>query len=339
VKPDGFRRRFAKPLVYGQSMPPKPELTRDDFENPDAPEDERRLRPDHPAVRDLSYERSRGRQVLDLYKQSLFDPGWEPRDADDHSPWPRDRLEVYMKERPRGAGYVADFLYLNRDLPVTVYGVFVNRGRGLEVAELELFRASWGHYDMWGDFVGAQGLTEDEEGDDQDCSKDNALITSDLLRRIPLGSIIAKAQRVLAQDDWREEGIRVLMGPDKSPDDMTAGETQALETALQAATDTRRGRPPVPDDLLQNVAHAYLEEAARGPGLTRRLALRFDRPEATVRDWIMAARRRGFLSAAAPGRRGAVPGPRLTRPVTTDTAAAAAQQHSSTAAQGSGHGA
>lgn len=295
-------------------MSPRPEFSREDYDDPDA--EEPRLRSDHPLVRDLSYERPRSRQVIDLYKGSLFDPGWEPLDdPSDESSWPRDRLELYMKERPRGLGYVADFLFHSRDLPVTVYGVLINRGHGLEVAELELFRMDWGYYDVWGDFVGPDGPFGPEEDDDEDQEPaDGPLITSDLLRRIPLGTIIARAQRSLAQDEWRQEGIMVLMGPDRAPENMTPAETEALETGARAAAETRRGRPPVSDEHLSAVAHAYLEQAQRGPGLTSRLASQFDRPEATVRDWITMARRRGFLTPAVRGRRGAAPGPRLSAP-------------------------
>jgi hypothetical protein len=35
---------------------PEPEFTATDYVNPDAPEDERRIRPDHRRVRDLSYD-------------------------------------------------------------------------------------------------------------------------------------------------------------------------------------------------------------------------------------------------------------------------------------------
>jgi len=62
---------------------------------------------DHLEVRDLSYDFTRTRQMYDLFKQSLFDPGFDsPGDAP-----PPDRLELDMKSRARGAGYVADFVY------------------------------------------------------------------------------------------------------------------------------------------------------------------------------------------------------------------------------------
>jgi len=300
-------------------MTKRPAFTRDDFENPDAPKGERRLRADHPEVRDLSYERSRLRQVLDLYKGALLDPGWEPHELDDPSTWQRDRLELYLKERARGEGYVADFIYNSADLPVTVYGILINRGRGLEVAELELFRTHWGYFDDHGRFTDGededdQGDQDEEQNEEEDEEQDDdqaGLITSDMLRRIPLGTILAKAQKALAQEDWRQDGITVLVGPDRGPDELTEAETAALEAAVRAAADTRRGRPELPDALLDEVAHAYLDEATAGAGLTHRLAARFDRPEATVRDWVGAARRRGYLSLAVPGRRGASPGPRL----------------------------
>lgn len=292
-------------------MAPKPEFTRDDYVDPDAPEDQLQIRPDHPQVRDLSYDRCRMRQLNDLYKNALFDPGWEHNDTidpDDASTWQTERLELYIKERARGEGYVSDFVYRSRDLPVIVYGILINRGRGLEVAELELFRTHWGYFDDWGDFVGPEGA---EPADDDEGEPEPQLITSDVLRRIPLGRIIAMAQQSLAQEEWRTEGLRVLMGLDRGPDELTQNEISALETGIRAASQTKRGRPPLPETTLIDVAHAYLEEAAAGVGLLKRLSQRFDRPEPTIRDWIAGARREGYLTPATAGKRGAGPGPRL----------------------------
>lgn len=249
---------------------------------------------DHIEVRDLSYDFTRTRQMVDLYKQSLFDPGFEEpgtRRLSEHVP-PPDRLEIYIKQRPRGAGYVADFVYLSRDLPVRVYGVLVNFGRGLEVAELELFRLTW-RYEDRGDET--EGMSSLEPG--------GPLITSGLLRRIPIGKIIARAETMLAQDDWRIEGVTQLGldgRRDIAAEELLPEELQALEVAANSATSRPRGRPALPDVLLQEVALAYLEEATHGPGLTSRLSARFERPEPTVRDWIGTARRRGFLSPGQP---------------------------------------
>lgn len=303
--------------------------SRDEYENPHAPPAERRLRADHPDVIDSSYTRSRTRQLLDLFKGSLFDPGFvELENPHDETTWPTERLEIYIKERRRGPGYVSDFVYHSRKLPVVTYGIFIDRGCGIEIAELELFRRSWAFdhddrdaasvsfdEDLPGDGDHIPGeLTDDADTDDGDAEIDDGpgtLITADLLRRIPLGRIVAQAQERLARTDWQEEGITVYFGPDRGPDELTGAERDALDTAVAAAGSTRRGRPELPDDLLEKVARAYLEEATTGVGLTRRLAQRFNRPEATVRDWIAAARRRDFLSPAVPGRRAAAAGSRL----------------------------
>ncbi|MFG2439675.1 hypothetical protein [Streptomyces sp. NPDC048508] len=171
---------------------PKPEFTPDDYVNPDAPEDERRLRPDHRRVRDRSYEYSRGSQQNDLWKSSLICTAMEPWGAfpspdqdipDDAEPGPH--LVLFIKERKRGEGYVADFLYNAADLPVTVYGILANEGSGLGVVELELWRPGWGYWDDWGDFVGQGHRTEQCDGDDEDAAHPvKAPITSDVLRRI-----------------------------------------------------------------------------------------------------------------------------------------------------------
>lgn len=308
-KSAGFSILFANIWLYCRGMSPQPEFGPDDFSNPDAPEDERLLRPDHPTVRDLSYERSRHRQLEDLLKGSLIDLGWKRREQgeDGHFALQTERLELYLKERPRGNGYVSDFVFRSQDLPVIVYGILINRGRGLEIAELELFRTSWGYFDPWGAFVDDEvRVAEPEDEDDP-----QALITTDLLRRLPLGRIIALAQQSLAQEEWRTEGVIVLMGPDRGADELTAAETSVLESAATAARQTKRGRPSLPDELLESVASAYLDEAVAGAGLLRRMSERFGRPQATVRDWIAAARHAGFLTPAQPGRRGAAAGPRL----------------------------
>ena len=60
-------------------------------------------------IRDLSHTGSRMRQLVDLTKGSFFDMGFGPRNGDSDSyaatvdeEWPRDRLEIYIKEKPRG---------------------------------------------------------------------------------------------------------------------------------------------------------------------------------------------------------------------------------------------
>ncbi len=129
--------------TYGLNLNPMTDNEGIDFVNDPRPE-----------IRDLSYSRSRDRQLLDLLKGSTIDMGFGPRDDEDDAAgagdpdsdadWPSDRLETFIKDLPRGPGYVCDVVYHSERLPVVVYAVLVNRGQGLEVAELELFRRDWG---------------------------------------------------------------------------------------------------------------------------------------------------------------------------------------------------
>ena len=265
-------------------------------------------------VRDLSYIGSRMRQLVDLIKGSFFDMGFGPQDEDADSydnghdeDWPRDRLEIYIKEKPRGPGYVCDIVYHSEDLPVIVYAVLINRGHGLEVAELELFRRNWGCFDGYDNYL------HPDDQDPVDPDEPTTLITSDMLRRIPLGDILARVERDLPDDSWRNEGIRQMPGDTRlQVEDLTEEQRRALANTT-TVTARRRGRPELSDELLVEVAEAYIDEAARGRGVIGRLSALFDRPEPTIRDWIATARRRGFLAPTTPGRRGAAPGPNLPR--------------------------
>jgi hypothetical protein len=140
------------------------------------------------------------------------------------------------------------------------------------------------------------------------------LITSDVLRRIPIGDILARVDRDLPDQSWREKGIPQLPGgPRLKPEDLTEDQQRALENTT-TITPRRRGRPELSDELLIEIASSYIDEAARGRGAIRRLAETFDRPEPTVRDWITTARRREFLAPTSPGRRGAAPGANFPAP-------------------------
>ncbi|MGW0162083.1 hypothetical protein ACWDUN_22500 [Mycobacterium sp. NPDC003323] len=266
-------------------------------------------------IRDLSYTGSRVRQLVDLAKGSFFDMGFGPRNGDSDSydvtvdeEWPRDRLEIYIKDKPRGPGYVCDIVYYCEDLPVTVYAVLINRGRGLEVAELELFRRNWGCFDDHDNYL------HPDDQDPIDPDEPTTLITSDTLRRIPLGDILARVERDLPDDSWRNEGIQQVPGNTRlRVEDLSGDQRRALENTT-TVTARRKGRPELSDELLIEVAEAYIGEAARGRGAIGRLSTMFDRPEPTIRDWISTARKREFLAPTTPGRRGAAPGPKLPRP-------------------------
>lgn len=232
------------------------------------------------------------------------------------------RLELFIKENPRGENYVSDFLYSDPRLPVTVYGVLLSSPTGLIVGEMELFRAQWGYFDDYGTYVGPDGDWRGKEDEKWDVSAlpESANrrpsfegITGALLRSVPVGRILAWAHEAMASSEWRTKGLtmlglsgtRLVQEPELEPQVRAALERTAI------VPNRRKGRPPLPGDLLDEVARAYLEEAKRGRGLTRRMAIRFDRPEETIRDWIHACRIRGYLSPGVTGRRGAQPGERL----------------------------
>jgi hypothetical protein len=260
--------------------------------------------------------RSRMDQIMDLASDAVLTVVDDPDDPEATGA----SLELYVKEQPRGEGYVCDFVYSDPRLPVTVCGVLLRSATGLTVGELELFRAQWGYFNDYGEFVGANGEWRGKGDETSDVSARMESgrpvftgITGALLRSIPIGRIIAWAHEAMADDEWRERGLRTvgLAGVKTvSTSDLSLEVRAALERTA-AVPAQRRGRPPLADELLEDVALAYLEEAKRGRGLTRRLARRFDRPEETVRDWIHACRVRGYLSPGATGRRGAQPGDRL----------------------------
>jgi hypothetical protein len=103
-------------------------------------------------------------------------------------------------------------------------------------------------------------------------------------------------------------------GQDPWPASLTVtwARREVSDHELQEQSAPRPGRPKLADDLLRQVALAYLAEVRAGRGVLRRLAERFERPETTIRDWVRIARREGWLGPATKsGRRGADPGPRL----------------------------
>lgn len=101
------------------------------------------------------------------------------------------------------------------------------------------------------------------------------------------------------------EGTRVILGQEPAPGLFEPEDMQIPRTS---------GRTPMTDELLRQVALAFIEET--GPGKDKRaiqrMAERFDRPEGTLRTWIARARKEGWLAPGSKGRIGAEPGPKLT---------------------------
>lgn len=63
-----------------------------------------------------------------------------------------------------------------------------------------------------------------------------APITSDVLRRIPLGQIVARAQAELADQSWKEEGVAILGRSQAAGSELARASVQALEKREHART-------------------------------------------------------------------------------------------------------
>jgi hypothetical protein len=146
---------------------------------------------------------------------------------------------------------------------------------------------------------------------DSRCLRQRNELPQVFLRRIPIGEILSRTQRRLADDSWRTAGVQLIPPPGETganlaADELTEEQRRALENSVAIGA-RRRGRPELSDELLIDVAEAYIWEAGRGRGALKRMSEIFDRPEATIRDWITLARRRGYLAPTKAGRRGAAP--------------------------------
>lgn len=167
-----------------------------------------------------------------------------------------------------------------------VLGYVLRRGNGLVLERVQVVPHGW--------------FDEPEDEGDPDAPTATTSVSPSLLKAIPLtrlmaqvhGDLLRRASQTVADEQW-------------------ARHVREVAASAQLAPSSRTGRPSLSHDLLREVALAYLKEAEVGRGLTLRLAVKFDRPQATIRDWIRAARREGFLSEAKPGRLDAAPGWRL----------------------------
>lgn len=129
-------------------------------------------------------------------------------------------------------------------------------------------------------------------------------VTQRSLRDTPLGGILKAIRAHVAWQEAMREGTRVFLGQEPAPGLFEPEDVQIPQTS---------GRTPMTDELLRQVALAFIEET--GPGKDKRaiqrMAERFDRPEGTLRTWIARARKEGWLAPGSKGRIGADPGPKL----------------------------
>ncbi|MFD9517687.1 hypothetical protein [Streptomyces sp. NPDC059979] len=131
-------------------------------------------------------------------------------------------------------------------------------------------------------------------------SDPTAALSAVQVKNLPFGRIVSSLQTLLALEEARRGGTQLP----------TAERTASRE---EPGHPRRGGRPLITDDLLRQLAEAYLEETAAGKpaGALRRVAARFDRPTETIRTWLARARKEGWLAPAVKGRAGGEPGPKL----------------------------
>jgi hypothetical protein len=139
---------------------------------------------------------------------------------------------------------------------------------------------------------------------------DDAEVNSATLRGVSIPSLLAALRTLLPHlPRWAE-----ITG--------AAPPIRALARAAKTFAEReppRRGRPPLSDELLAQVADQYLRLQSEGHGkgilieLARAMEAQLGRPvpRETVRHWVHRARRREFLTAGTQGRAGALPGNRL----------------------------
>lgn len=129
-------------------------------------------------------------------------------------------------------------------------------------------------------------------------------VTQRTLRDTPLAGILRAARPIVAYQEAVSDALRIL-GHEPPPSLFRPEDVRIPQTS---------GRTPMTDELLKQVALAFIEET--GPGKDKRaiqrMSDRFDRPEGTLRTWIGRARKEGWLAPGSKGRIGAEPGPKLT---------------------------
>jgi hypothetical protein len=159
------------------------------------------------------------------------------------------------------------------------------------------FRYDGGEYELMGDVSrGEVGLVVTRS---EIRAAPPSGVTTRLQRTAPIAEVLNAVRAYEALEEARRRGTRVVLGEEPAPGLFTAPAAEIPETS---------GRTAITDDLLRAVATAYMQETA--PGKDRR-AIRFDRPEGTVRTWISRARKDGWLGPGAKGRMGGEPGPKL----------------------------
>lgn len=184
-------------------------------------------------------------------------------------------VRLYHPTEGAGENVIAHFQYCPEE-PWSLFGDITRGPHGLVISRLE--------------------ITPEES---------SSGVTAGLLRKIPIGEILAAVRAKAAWESARREGTRAMLGQEPVPGLFATGDEKAVRR--------RGGRAPITSDLLREVALTYLQETAPGapPGGMKRMGERFGRPEETIRTWVTRARKDGWLGPSAKGRAGAEPGPKL----------------------------
>lgn len=129
-------------------------------------------------------------------------------------------------------------------------------------------------------------------------------VTQRALKDAPLAGILRSVRAQVAYQEAMREGTRAFLGEEPAPGLFLPEDVHIPKTS---------GRTELTDELLRQVALAFIEET--GPGKDKRaiqrMVERFGRPEGTLRTWISRARKTGWLAPGSKGRIGAEPGPKL----------------------------
>lgn len=135
-------------------------------------------------------------------------------------------------------------------------------------------------------------------------------VTALVLRGVRTGELLDGVQKWLSHDVDVADARRMFATPTQpDPDDVAR-----VDAAATAERPKGGGRKGFPDDHYRRCALDALELHNSGitRGLRAALASKWNVPPETARDWLRAARKRGFLAPAQHGRTGVSPGPRLT---------------------------
>jgi hypothetical protein len=144
-------------------------------------------------------------------------------------------------------------------------------------------------------------------------------VTTSVLRDVKLSVIRDRAARTLREQAAEGDALEAeeIAWPQASPEE---SERLAAGATLAATPSPPVGRPSLGEEHYRAIAVEYLAavearmRAGRSAyGLLTELAAGHYVSRETMRDWIKAARKRGFIAGTSQGRSGGEPGPNLNR--------------------------